>query len=128
MKRPFLALTGLCLLAAGCNDAAQTNGVDAAPGALVSDFTAPSLQGLVVRDHPKGAQAVDRFETPWTVYEACIVFTNVDGTPVRDAAHFRDLADAAVNAAASDPSGSLEISSEVLPPRERRDCERQAKK
>lgn len=128
MKGLLPVLVGVCLLAAGCNDAGQTNAVDAAPGAVISDFTAPALQGLVVRDHPKGAQAVERFEAPWTVFEACIVFTQVDGTPVRDAAHFRELADAAVNAAASDPSGSLEISSEVLPPRERRDCERQAKK
>jgi hypothetical protein len=92
----------------------------------VSDFQAPSLEGLVVRDHAEGAQVVNRFETPWITYDACVVFTSVNGTPVRDAAHFRDLTNALANAAATDASGEISLSHTVLPPHERRDCERRA--
>ena len=130
MNWSSLAIGGLCLLALGCGDAAQTNSADAMQGkaadaqtnaaeaaradgagaadqALVSDFTAPDLEGMVVRNHPEGAQIVtpprSRGTSPptlasdpadrawWIIYAPGVVFTEVNGTPVRDAAHFRDL-------------------------------------
>jgi hypothetical protein len=112
-------LPGPCLVAPAC-------GSESEPETLVSDFQAPSLQGLVVRDHSKGAEVVNRFETPWITYDACVVFTSVNGAPVRDAAHFRDLTNALANAAATDASGEISLSHTVLPPHERRDCERRA--
>lgn len=57
--------------------------------AIVSDFSAPPLRGLSVRDHPQGAEIVTpASQAPWPVGE---VITHVNGQPVRNAAHFRDL-------------------------------------
>lgn len=122
MKPLFPVLAILCL--GGCGGTPKTDAADTAP--IISDFKAPALQGLKVRDHQKGAQVVERYEGPLGVYEACGVFTMFNGTPVQDAAHFRDLANAAADAAASDPSGELSLSYEVLPSNERRACERKA--
>jgi hypothetical protein len=88
----------LVLLATGCQ--ADPVGSGTAPANLVRDFDAPALRGLVVRDHPKGAEVMYRFEAPWTTYEPCTVFTSVNGQAVRSATHFRDL----VNATTTDPS------------------------
>jgi hypothetical protein len=92
----------LCLAVAGC----QRDRVDAESNArakLVSDFAAPGLHGLVVRDHPRGAEVMYRFEAAWTTYEPCTVFTSVNGQAVRDAAHFRDLVNVvAAQSASSD--------------------------
>ncbi|MGQ0589050.1 MAG: hypothetical protein ACT4N8_05895 [Sphingosinicella sp.] len=57
--------------------------------AVVSDFSAPPLQGLSVRDHPQGAEIVTPArQAPWPVGE---VITHVNGQPIRNATHFRDL-------------------------------------
>lgn len=86
---------------------------------MVSDFKAPRFQGLVVRDHPNGAEVVTspRQEAilpglpgagpnvqRFSLYPRGRVFTRVNGTAVRGAAHFRDL----VNAA-TDGSDQLEL-------------------
>ena len=93
----------LCLIA-GCQvDRADQEATESAK--LVSDFAAPALRGLIVRDHPRGAEVMYRFEAPWTVYEPCSVFTSVNGAAVRNATHFRDL----VNAATANASESLEL-------------------
>lgn len=126
MKWTLPALVGLCLAASGCGDSTATNSVDAAASnasgavqgkvaseGLVSGFTDPELQGMVVRDHPKGAQVVTpppslreevgdstglkrgpptlRSDRPKCLCSRGAVFTSVNGTPIRNAAHFRDM-------------------------------------
>jgi hypothetical protein len=116
MKRSFLVLT--ILLLAGCNDARQANEDAVSPANTaeappagseresVSDFKSPELGGLKVRDHTGGVQVVTaptaRGTTPppigtndllWTLAPKAI-FTSVNGTPARDAKHFRELMDA----------------------------------
>jgi hypothetical protein len=116
MKRSSLLFA--TLLAAGCDgtpqgaknetvtagNANQTSAT--AQSEVVTDFKAPELAGLAVRDHPQGVQVVTepiaRRTTPppigtndllWTLNRGAI-FTSVNDTPARDARHFRDLMNA----------------------------------
>jgi hypothetical protein len=110
MRPSTLAVIGLCLIVAGCGEDLQPNSAEAAPGGLVSDFAAPDLQGLVVRDHPNGAEvvtppdegrtqaALENKQAPFPMamfYTRGAILTAVNGTPVRDAAHFREMANRA---------------------------------
>lgn len=124
MSARTLRVLLLCLAVAGCQrDRADT--ATSAPANQVSDFAAPGLHGLVVRDHPKGAEVMYRFEASWTTYEPCTVFTSVNGEAVRNAAHFRDLVNVvAAQSASSDaplelgyttPGGPCERDSAVEP-------------
>ena len=49
MKWSSLVVAALCLVAPGCGNEPS----------VVSDFKAPRFQGLVVRDHPNGAEVVN---------------------------------------------------------------------
>jgi hypothetical protein len=110
MKRSALAVALLCVIASGCGENRQSNSAEADPGVLVSDFASPDLQGLVVRDHPNGAEvvtapdeeltraALENEQAPFPMsmfYTRGAVLTAVNDTPVRDAAHFRELANGA---------------------------------
>lgn len=115
-----IAVIGLVLLVVGCDDSQQTSNANLPPSnatdpqpaikaeeALVTDFKAPELAGLAVRDHKLGVQVVTppskRGTTPPPIGSSDLlwafapkaIFTSVNGTPARDAKHFRELMDAA---------------------------------
>jgi hypothetical protein len=82
MKTSSFAIIAFCLVAAACESGPQTVTLD------VGEKT--RLKGTVVRDHPDGAEVVTS-----SSYEPGFIFREVDGAPVRGAAHFRDLLTAA---------------------------------
>lgn len=118
MKLSPLALAGLCLIASGCGDSTATrntadsvqegsaNSADTQQ-ALVSGFADPDLAGMTAKDHPQGAQIVSPpsarnaqpspYGAPNKLHMLAprAVLTAVNDTPVRNAAHFRDLMNAA---------------------------------
>lgn len=106
MKRMPLAVAALCGLAAACGEAAQTNAADAGSGPVVSGFADPGLKGMTVRNHAEGViivtapagwgneppAATDQLGMAlWLMYAPGAVIAKVDGTPIRDGAHFREL-------------------------------------
>jgi hypothetical protein len=59
---------------------------------LVSGFRDPVIAKLVVKDHSAGVEVVDAGGT-W--HQPGTVFVAVDGVPIRNAKHFREMLDAA---------------------------------
>ena len=66
---------------------------EVASQAVVSDFADPKLKGLVVRDHRDGVEVVASGAT-W--HQPGTIFISVNGVPIRNAAHFRQLMNAKV--------------------------------
>lgn len=104
MRWSSLTFAGLCLLTCGCGEGGSNASFDmnspaAAAMGAVSEFRTPALQGLIVANDPEGAVVVSSpADSPPGVtvlgeYPVGTVFTAVNGTRVRDAAHFRDLTD-----------------------------------
>lgn len=116
MKAWPLAAAVLCL--AACGEPAPT---------ITLDFGEQiGLKGTVIRDHPKGAEVVEvpppatgspaipgQFPTNPLFQEGQVIH-EVNGTPIRNAAHFRDVMNALIERAQRgevDPEGMLEIKS-----------------
>ena len=110
MRHSILVVTAFCMVVLGCGESGQQNSIVSSPGGLVSDFAAPDLQGLVIRDHPNGAEvvtppdparaqaALENKQAPFPMslfYTRGAVLTAINGTRVRNAANFRELANAA---------------------------------